>query len=117
MLMKERARSLRHKSTDAEILLWQHLRERRLLNCKFRRQVPIGKYIVDFLCEDPPIIIELDGGQHMEQEDYDQARTDWLNANGFHVLRFWNSDVMNNIEGVLESLFSTLQESMPTVKP
>ena len=117
LLMKERARSLRHKSTDAEILLWQHLRERRLLNCKFRRQVPIGKYIVDFLCEDPPIIIELDGGQHMEQEDYDQARTDWLNANGFHVLRFWNSDVMNNIEGVLESLFSTLQESMPTVKP
>ncbi len=116
-LMKERARSLRHKSTDAEILLWQHLRDRRLLNCKFRRQVPIGKYIVDFLCEDPPIIIELDGSQHMEQEDYDQARTDWLNANGFRVFRFWNNDVLDNTEGVLESLFSTIQESRPTIHP
>ena len=114
-LMKARARSLRHKCTDAEVLVWQHLRSRRLLGCKFRRQVPIGKYIVDFLCEDPPIIIELDGGQHMEQERYDQTRTDWLQANGFLVLRFWNNDIAENLEGVLESLFSTIEKSRPAI--
>ena len=113
--MKERARSLRRKSTDAEVLVWQHLRSRRLLGCKFRRQVPIGKYIVDFLCEDPPIIIELDGGQHMEQKRYDQTRTNWLQANGFLVLRFWNNDIAENLEGVLESLFSTIEKSRPAI--
>ena len=110
-LMKSRARSLRRKGTDAEILLWQHLRNRRLLGYKFRRQVPIGKYIVDFLCEDPAIVIELDGGHHMEQASYDQIRNDWLQANGFRVFRFWNNDVMNNAEGVLESLFVTLPQN------
>ena len=114
-LMKSRARSLRRNSTDAEIILWQHLRDRRLLGCKFRRQVPIGKYIVDFLCEDPPISIELDGGQHMEQERYDQTRTNWLQANGFLVLRFWNNDIAENLEGVLESLFSTIEKSKPAI--
>ena len=113
--MKARARSLRRNSTDAEVLVWQHLRSRRLLGCKFRRQVPIGKYIVDFLCEDPPIIIELDGGQHMEQERYDQTRTNWLQANGFLVLRFWNNDIAENLEGVLESLFSTIEKSRPAI--
>ena len=116
-LMKSRARSLRRKSTDAEVLMWQHLRSRRLLGCKFRRQVPIGKYIVDFLCEDPPMIIELDGGQHMDQQGYDQARSGWLVENGFRVLRYWNNDVLENMEGVLESLFSTIQESRPQVTP
>jgi len=113
--MKARARSLRRKSTDAEVLVWQHLRSRRLLGCKFRRQVPIGKYIVDFLCEDPPIIIELDGGQHMEQERYDQTRTNWLQVNGFLVLRFWNNDTAEHLEGVLESLFSTIEKSRPAI--
>ena len=112
-LMKSRARSLRRNSTDAEVLVWQHLRDRRLLGCKFSRQVPIGKYIVDFLCEDPPIIIELDGGQHIEQERYDQTRTNWLQANGFLVLRFWNNDIAENLEGVLKSLFSTIEKSRP----
>ena len=112
-LMKARARSLRRKCTDAEVLVWQHLRSRRLLGCKFRRQVPIGKYIVDFLCEDPPIIIELDGGQHMEQQGYDQTRTNWLQANSFLVLRFWNNDIAENMEGVLENLFSTIEKSRP----
>ena len=114
-LMKERARSLRRKSLDAEVLVWQQLRSRRLPGCKFRRQVPIGNYIVDFLCEDPPIIIELDGGQHMEQERYDQTRTNWLQANGFLVLRFWNNDIAENLEGVLESLFSTIEKSRPAI--
>ena len=114
-LMKSRARSLRRNSTDAEIILWQHLRDRRLLGCKFSRQVPIGKYIVDFLCEDPPIIIELDGGQHIEQERYDQTRTNWLQANGFLVLRFWNNDIAENLEGVLQSLFSRIEKSRPAI--
>ena len=70
---------------------------------------------MDFLCEDPPIIIELDGGQHMEQENYDQARTDWLQANGFRVLRFWNNDIAENMEGVLESLFSTIEKSKSAI--
>ena len=115
--MKSRSRALRRDSTKAESLLWQHLRSRRLLGCKFRRQVPIGNYIVDFLCEDPPIIIELDGGQHMEQENYDEARSTWLKANGFLVLRFWNNDIAENMEGVLESLFSTIQKARPPIKP
>ena len=113
--MKSRARSLRRNSTDAEIILWQHLRDRRFLGCKFRRQVPIGKYIVDLLCEDPPIIIELDGGQHMEQELYDQTRTNWLQANGFLVLRFWNNNIAENLEGVLQSLFSRIEKSRPAI--
>ena len=115
LLMKSRARSLRRNSTDAEIILWQHLRGRRLLGYKFRRQVPVGKYIVDFLCEDQAIVIELDGGQHMEQERYDQTRTNWLQANGFLVLRFWNNDIAENLEGVLESLFSTIEKSRPAI--
>ena len=115
--MKSRARSLRRKSTDAEIILWQHLRDSRLLGYKFRRQVPIGKYIVDFLCEDKAIIIELDGGQHMERESYDQTRTDWLEAYGFRVLRFWNNDVMGNTDAVLERLLSILQKHLPAKKP
>ena len=116
-LMKSRARSLRRNSTDAEIILWQHLRDSRLLGYKFRRQVPIGKYIVDFLCEDKAIIIELDGGQHMERESYDQIRTDWLEAYGFRVLRFWNNDVMGNTDAVLERLLSFLQKHLPAKKP
>ena len=115
--MKARARSLRRNSTDAEIILWQHLRDSRLLGYKFRRQVPIGKYIVDFLCEDKAIIIELDGGQHMERESYDQTRTDWLEAYGFRVLRFWNNDVMGNTDAVLERLLSLSQKHPPANKP
>ena len=110
-LMKARARSLRRKSTDAEILLWQHLRDRRLLGLKFRHQVPIGNYIVDFFCEDVKMIIELDGGQHMEKELYDQVRSDWLVANGFRVVRYWNNDISNKLDAVLENLFSLLQET------
>ena len=115
-LMKARARSLRRKSTDAEILLWQHIRDRRLLGLKFRRQVPIGNYIVDFFCEDAQVIIELDGGQHMEQEQYDRVRSDWLTANGFRIVRYWNNDIANNLDAVLENLFLLLQETGARVR-
>ncbi|MEO8101304.1 MAG: endonuclease domain-containing protein [Betaproteobacteria bacterium] len=112
-LLKARARSLRRKSTDAENLLWQQLRNRRLLGHKFRRQVPIGAYIVDFLCEGAALIIELDGGQHSEQAGYDQARTEWLVRRGFRVIRFWNNEVVSNMEAVVEKLLSILHKDRP----
>jgi very-short-patch-repair endonuclease len=108
LLLKDRARSLRRNSTDAETVLWQQLRNRRLHGFKFRRQVPIGRYIVDFLCEEPAIIIELDGGQHADQADYDETRTDWLRAKGFQVIRFWNNDVIHSFDAVLERLIAEM---------
>jgi very-short-patch-repair endonuclease len=98
------ARSLRKNQTDAERLLWQKLRNRQLLNVKFRRQFPIEPYIADFVCLEPKLIIELDGSQHFDQISYDNKRTDFLKQRGFEVLRFWNNDVFNNTEGVLESI-------------
>ena len=102
------ARSLRVQSTDAERFVWSKLRARQIEGLKFRRQVPMGRYIVDFLCEDARLIVELDGGQHGEALNYDAARTRWLNEKGYRVVRFWNIDVMNNIDGVLQSLTLTL---------
>lgn len=97
----EKARDLRKKSTDAERLLWGHLRAKRLQGLKFRRQEPIGHYIVDFVSFDRSLIVELDGGQHLQEKAKDDERTRWLEGQGFKVLRFWNNDVMKNIEGVL----------------
>ncbi len=94
--------------TDVERLLWSRLRMKQLGGCKFRRQSPIGLYIVDFVCYQKKLIIELDGGQHAENEDYDKKRTDWLEGQGFTVVRFWNTDVLNNIDGVLESVMRHL---------
>ncbi|MDD2365259.1 MAG: endonuclease domain-containing protein [Desulfuromonadaceae bacterium] len=96
------ARELRNNATDAERLLWQQLRNRQVEGVKFRRQQPIESYIVDFVCFDKKVIIELDGGQHSENRDYDMQRDSCLTSNGFTVLRFWNNDVIENIEGVLE---------------
>ena len=105
-----RARSLRQGSTDAEALLWSQLRSHQMLGFQFRRQEPIGKYIVDFVCYQRRLIIELDGGQHQEQAGYDLERTEWLNRRGFKVIRFWNDDVLGNIDGVLDSILMALQE-------
>ena len=102
--MNERARALRKRQTDAERLLWYRLRSRQLAKCKFRRQQVMGVYIVDFVCLEPKLIIELDGGQHATQIEYDAKRSIYLNSLGFKVLRFWNNDVLNNIESVLESI-------------
>jgi very-short-patch-repair endonuclease len=90
---RERARKLRKNMTDAERALWARIRRRQILDCKFRRQQPLGDYIVDFVCLEKKLIIELDGGQHIEQEEYDSRRTHWLEEQGFRVLRFWNHDV------------------------
>ena len=99
--------------TDAEHRLWYHLRGRRFGQRKFRRQVPLGDYIVDFLCEEARLVVELDGGQHASQHAYDDARTAWLNKRGYSVLRFWNNDVLGNTEGVLEEIAATLTPPSP----
>jgi len=96
------ARNLRRKQTDAERKLWLILRSRQFENSKFRRQEPIGKYIVDFVSLERELIIELDGGQHNQQSEMekDEVRTKWLEKKGFRVIRFWNNDVLQNIDGV-----------------
>jgi very-short-patch-repair endonuclease len=98
------AKQLRREMTDAERILWTHLRAKRLNNLKFRRQQPIGNYIVDFVCLEKRLIIEVDGGQHMEDEEADLKRTQWLNERGYRVIRFWNNEVLKNISGVYREI-------------
>ncbi|KGP62132.1 ATP-dependent helicase HrpA, partial [Legionella norrlandica] len=86
---------------------WYYLRANRL-GCKFKRQVPMGAYIVDFVCLEKRVIIELDGGQHAENQTYDMNRTAWLTAGGFKVLRFWNHDVFQQTPAVLEAIMNAL---------
>ena len=100
----EFARQLRSKQTDTENLLWSRLRAHRLSGLKFRRQQPIGAYVVDFVCPEKKLIIELDGGQHQERIGYDAVRDAWLKSEGYIVLRYWNNEVMGNLEGVLEDI-------------
>ncbi len=102
------AKNLRTNQTEAEQRLWYHLRAHRFMDLKFKRQKPMGRYIVDFVCEEHRMIIEIDGGQHAEQATYDQRRDAWLCSQGYTVLRFWNNDVMKNLEGVLETIRCTL---------
>jgi very-short-patch-repair endonuclease len=101
-----RARQLRRDMTDAERLLWSRLR-RNFLGVPFRRQLPIGAFIVDFVCLPKRLIIEVDGGQHLESSR-DRARDAWLAENGFRVLRFWNYEVLRNLEGVLTRILEEL---------
>ncbi len=98
------ARNLRKSSTDAEKKLWRCLRTRQMEGLKFRRQQQIGRFIVDFVCFEKKLIIEADGGQHAVEESRDALRTGWLTEQGFTVLRFWNHDVLKNIDGVLEKI-------------
>ncbi len=107
------ARVLRNHLTDTERVLWRHLRLRQLEGHKFRRQHPIGPYIVDFVCLEKRVIIEVDGGHHAEQGDDDASRTAWLQAHGFCVLRFWNHEVLTSIEAVAEQIRNVLIEAAP----
>jgi very-short-patch-repair endonuclease len=104
----ERARALRKNPTEAERTLWKHLRMRQLHGHKFRRQQPLGSYIVDFVCVEKRLIVELDGGQHARQAASDAERTAWLRAQGFRVRRFWNHDVMRDIQAVEEAIRQAL---------
>ena len=97
--------------------MWYYLRARRFEKRKFRRQVPMGPYIVDFLCEAARLIVEVDGGQHDEQWRYDAQRTACLRANGYEVIRFWNNDVMYNLDGVMEKLSDVLAKRTLSPSP
>jgi very-short-patch-repair endonuclease len=106
-----KARALRSNPTEAEKFLWRRLRYEQVDGFKFRRQAPIGGYIVDFVCFQARLVIELDGGQHAEQFERDAERTSWLESEGFSVLRFWNNEVFDNIEGVEERIRLALAQA------
>ena len=110
---KIKARELRRNPTEAERKLWKHLRLRQIGGYKFRRQQPLGQYIVDFVCLEKKRIVELYGGQHSEQIVYDAERTEWLEAQGFRVLRFWNDEVLKEIEVVKEVIAKELGFNPP----
>ena len=99
-----RAGQMRNHPTEAESLLWQHLRRSRILGRKFRRQEPIGPYIVDFLCYDPMLVIEIDGSQHTGLIAYDAERSSFLERRGFKVIRFWNHEVLAQTDWVREAI-------------
>jgi very-short-patch-repair endonuclease len=102
------ARELRKSMTDAERKLWRGLRMRQLHGHKFRRQFPIGAYIVDFVCLDARLIIEVDGGQHADDEYGDADRDTWLRLQNFRVLRYWNNQVLNELDAVLQDIARSL---------
>lgn len=104
------ARRLRRRLTDAERALWRNLRDRQLDGHKFRRQHPLGRFVVDFVCLEERLVVELDGGQHALRKNADTARTAWLNREGYRVLRFWNNEVLRNTDGVLAEILRTLQD-------
>ena len=108
--LRNDVRRLRREQTEAESLLWQNLRAKRLGGAKFRRQHLIGDHIVDFCCLRSRLVIEIDGGQHTEDTENDAARTARLEARGFKVIRFWNDNVLRNLEGVLTSIQDALRE-------
>jgi len=109
-MANEFARQLRHNQTDAEKFLWQKLRNRNLIGVKFRRQYPLGDYIVDFICIEHKLIIELDGSQHMDQQNYDTKRSEFLKLQGYEVLRFWNNQVLLESESVLQEIYNFLNK-------
>jgi very-short-patch-repair endonuclease len=108
---KRYARDLRQSQTDAERKLWWRLRDRRLTGFKFRRQHPIGPFVVDFCCTEAKLVVELDGGQHALQRHCDAARTEFLDAQGYRVLRFWNNEILTNPDGVLQRVGLALREN------
>lgn len=109
----DHARVLRERATEAERRVWNRLRNRQIQGLKFRRQHPVGGYILDFACEEIKLAIELDGSQHNEQEmlDADARRTELLSQAGWRVLRFWNNDVMQNIDGVFADIEDVANKS------
>ena len=110
------ARSLRKQSTDTEQYLWRHLRDRQVEGFKFRRQQPVGGYVVDFVNLEKKVVIELDGGQHVDDLS-DKMRDEWLRGEGYEVLRFWDNQVFSNLEGVLENIRDALLTPYPDPLP
>jgi len=104
------ARRLRREMTDIERALWARLRGKQLDGYRFRKQVPLGRFIADFACMQPKLIIEVDGGHHADSVDHDAERTEWLRSQDFAVLRFWNNEVSENMDGVLQVVIDKLHE-------
>jgi very-short-patch-repair endonuclease len=102
------ARRLRRSQTDVERKMWSRLRDRRLCGARFRRQHPIGPYIADFCCTEAKLVVELDGGQHAVQRQEDQKRTEYIESQGYRVLRFWDNEALTNTEGVLQRIVEAL---------
>ena len=100
------ARKLRSTPTDAEMRLWSRLRRHQIDGFRFRRQQPIGRYVVDFFCPEAKLIVEVDGGQHAGESD---VRTRWLTGRGYRIIRFWNNDVLRNTDGVVEKIRAVLR--------
>ena len=114
--MNDLAKALRLNQTDAEKKIWHHLRNRNLCGNKFRRQRPIPPYFVDFVCIEARLIVELDGGQHLEQFTRDNNRTNYLESRGFRVIRFWNDDVLLRTEYVLAEIVRVLEAPHPPLQ-
>ena len=110
ILRAELQKNLRNAPTNAEARLWQRLRHRQLDGCKFRRQHPFGDFILDFVCFERKVVVELDGSQHADASAYDHVRSQFLESAGFVVLRFWNNETFENEEGVLEVILRTLRD-------
>lgn len=111
-LLKQRSRELRKNMTMAEKKLWHQLRQQRLGGIQFRRQVILGKYIVDFIAFNPKIVIEVDGSQHFDKLNYDQKRTNYLESLGYVVLRYWNNEVLKDINAVLNDIWNNCFNSL-----
>jgi very-short-patch-repair endonuclease len=113
---RDTARKLRATATEAEQKLWSHLRKRQLYEFQFRRQYSIGPSFVDFFCLEARLIIEVDGSQHADQEERDESRNEFLRGNGYRVLRFWNFDVMSDVDSVVERIAEVLRQTQRTAK-
>jgi very-short-patch-repair endonuclease len=111
------AQNLRKRLTDTERLLWSKLRAKQIEGHKFRRREPIGKYVVDFVCHEKRLIVELDGGQHAENRDADNQRDKWLGDQGYRVLKFWNHEALTNSEGVLKVIVENCRNSPSPSSP
>src|SRR5436309_2247647 len=116
-MSRDRARHLRKNMTDTERFVWDKIRYRQMCGFKFRRQVPLGPYIADFVCLERRLILELDGGQHAERVEQDAERTRWLESQGFTVLRFWNNEALCDWEAVEQVICEHLQEPTPHPNP
>ena len=111
-----RSRELRNNATEAERKLWQQLSARKLCGARINRQFPIGQFICDFVCREKRVVIEIDGGHHATNAEYDLRRTRFLETQGYRVIRFWNNEVLDNIDGVVAVIARTL-ENMPSPDP
>jgi very-short-patch-repair endonuclease len=116
-MLKQKARDLRKNLTNAERILWNQLRLKQVGGHKYRRQHPLGNYIVDFVCLEKRLVIELDGGQHAEQSLYDENREAWIISQGYQVLRFWNNQIFNELDAVKQTIYKNLNAPHPSLPP